>query len=101
MGEQIKRTGNEIVERWQSRMPRFFYWLMVIACGIGGTAFAINTGVPMMGGQLHEWWGDIYTYVISVCIGIIFACKFTCDGGFRDKTMDKINNNTLLDKDDN
>ncbi len=83
MGEVIKNTGNEIKERWHQKMPRFFYWLVVIACGIGGTAYTINTAVPALGGTLGEWWHDIYTPVLCTCIGIIFACKFTVAGGYK------------------
>ena len=50
MGEQIIRTGSEAVERWHQKMPRFFYWLVVIACGIGGLAVAINFGLLALGG---------------------------------------------------
>lgn len=100
MGEMIRHTGSEIRERWHMKMPRFFYWLVVIACGIGGTAFAINTGVPALGGTLHEWWGDIYTYTIGTCIGVVFVCKFTVAGGYKEINPDKLTrSNTVLDKD--
>ena len=100
MGEMMRHTGSEIRERWHMKMPRFFYWLVVIACGIGGTAFAINTGVPALGGQLHEWWSDIYTYVISTCIGIVFACKFTVAGGYKRIDPDRLSGGpSVLDKD--
>lgn len=90
MGEQIIKTGNEAVQRWHQKMPRFFYWIVVIACGIGGLAFTINTGVPIMGGTLHEWWTDIYSYIIGGCIGIVFVCKFTVAGGYRQIDPDKV-----------
>lgn len=90
MGEKIKNTGNEAVKRWHSKMPRFFYWLVVIAVGIGGLAFAINTGVPALGGTLHEWWTDIYSYIIGGCIGTIFVCKFTVAGGYKEIDPDKV-----------
>lgn len=90
MGEQIIKTGNEAVQRWHQKMPRFFYWIVVVACGIGGLAVAINTGVPALGGTLHEWWTDIYSYVIGVCIGIVFVCKFTVAGGYKELDPDKI-----------
>lgn len=90
MGEQIKQTGSEISERWHHKMPRFFYWMVVIACGIGGCAFTIHTGVPAMGGTLPEWWNDIYAYVISTCIGVVFTCKFTVAGGYKRINPDKL-----------
>lgn len=103
MGEQIRQTGNELVERWHKKMPRFFYWLVVIACGIGGTAFAINAGVPLLGGTLHQWWTDIYTYIIGACIGIVFVCKFTVAGGYRGIDPDKMipGNNFLEEEKEN
>ena len=101
MGEQVKKAGNEIAERWHKKMPKFFYWLVVIAVGIGGTAFAINTGVPALGGTLDEWFTDWYGRIISTCIGVVFACKFTVAGGYKDIDPDKLTGRTILDKDDN
>ena len=100
MGEKIKHTGNELKGRWHQKMPRFFYWLVVIACGIGGTAFAINSGVPALGGTLDEWWTDIYSYIVGGCIGIIFVCKFTVAGGYKEISPDDITKGRItLDKD--
>lgn len=90
MGEQIINTGNEAVKRWHQKMPRFFYWLVVIACGIAGAAFAINTGVPALGGTLDEWWTEWYGRILSGCIGVVFACKFTVAGGYKKIDPDKI-----------
>lgn len=101
MGEIIKQTGNEMMERWHHKMPRFFYWLVVIACGIGGTAFAINTGVPALGGQLHEWWTDIYSYVVGGCIGTIVVCKFTVAGGYKHVNPDNLMKGKHVMKSDN
>ena len=52
MGEHIKNTGNELKERWHQKMPPFFYWLVVVACGIGGLVFTIKTCEPALGGTL-------------------------------------------------
>ena len=90
MGEQIINTGNEAMKRWHQKMPRFFYWLVVIACGIAGAAFAINTGVPALGGTLDEWWTEWYGRILSGCIGVVFACKFTVAGGYKKIDPDKI-----------
>jgi len=90
MGEVIRRTGNEVKGRWHQKMPRFFYWLVVIACGIGGTAFAINTAVPALGGTLPDWWTDVYSYVIGACVGTVTVCKFTVAGGYKEIDPDKI-----------
>ena len=90
MGEQIKQTGNELRERWHQRMPRFFYWIVVIACGVGGCAFAINNGIPALGGTHAEWWPDVYRYILGACIGIVFVCKFTVAGGYKEIDPDKV-----------
>ena len=100
MGEQIKKTENEMIGRWHQKMPRFFYWLVVIACGIGGLAFAINTGVPALGGTLDEWWTEWYGRILSGCIGVVFACKFTVAGGYKKVNPDDMaNGRIILDKD--
>ena len=96
MGEVIKKTGSEIRERWHQKMPRFFYWLVVVACGIGGTAAAINFGVPMLGGEHSEWWAEVYRYVISACIGVVFACKFTVAGGYKDVNPDRLTRGNMM-----
>ena len=90
MGEAIKKTGNEAVKRWHEKMPRFFYWIVVVACGVLGTAFAINSGVPALGGTLDEWWTEWYGRIISGCITAICICKFTVAGGYKDIDPDKV-----------
>lgn len=90
MGDVIKNTGNEIMERWHQKMPRFFYWIVVIACGIGGTAIAINNGLPMLGATHAEWWADVYRYILGGCIGVVFVCKFTVAGGYKSIDPDKV-----------
>lgn len=96
----IRRTGNELSRRWHEQMPRFFYWLIVVACGIGGGAAAINQLVPMTGGILHEWWINLYPYIFGTCVGIVFACKFTVSGGYKDINPDRLTRgNMVLNKD--
>lgn len=90
MGKIIKQTGNEMKERWHQKMPPFFYWMVVIACGVGGTAAAINLGLPMVGGTHSEWWDSAFRYIFSTCIGVVFACKFTVAGGYKNIDPDKI-----------
>ena len=81
-------------------MPRFFYWMVVIACGVAGTAAAINLGLPMVGGTHSEWWNEAFRYIFSTCIGIVFACKFTVAGGYKDINPDNLTrNNMVLNKD--
>jgi hypothetical protein len=101
MGEQIKQTSNEAVERWHKKMPRFFRWMMYLCGLVVGTAVAVNTFFNSFGIQPHEWWTDILPYLTGVPFGMMFAAKFTCDGGFRDKSMGSLDGHTILDKDDN
>ena len=99
MGERIRKS--ELIGRWHERMPRFFHRLMVAAVGIGTTVTAINIGIPATGGTLHEWWVDFYPYIFGASIGVAIASKFTCDGGFRRKSIEQLTGRTVLDKDDN
>lgn len=82
-------TGNELKGRWTGRMPRFFRQLVKLCASIITVVFAINSGVPALGGTLHEWWTDVYTYIISVCIGVIMTCKMTVAGGYKEVDPDK------------
>lgn len=77
-------------------MPRFFYWLIIVACGIGGGAAAINQLVPMTGGVLHEWWIDLYPYIFGTCVGVVFACKFTVAGGYKDVNPDLLTRGNMM-----
>ena len=100
MGEIIKQTGNEAVERWRKKMPKFFRHVMWLCVLVAGAATAVHVYFTQFGIQPHEWWTDVLPYLTGVPIGMAFCCKFTVEGGFRDKQMDKLNN-TILDKDDN
>ena len=100
MGRRFRQTGKEMKERWHKKMPRFFYWMVVVACGIGGTAAAINLGLPMVGGTHSEWWDEAFRYIFSTCIGVVFACRFTVAGGYKEIDPDKLTRgNMVLDKD--
>ena len=99
MGEEIKNTGSEAIRRWKEKMPKFFRMVMYVCALVSGTALAVNTAILAAGAQPHEWWQEIFPYLIGVPAGMAFAAKFTCDGGFRDKQVE--NHNTILDKDDN
>ena len=63
---------------------------VVIACGVGGCAFAINSALPAMGGTHADWWPDVYRYILGACIGIVFVCKFTVAGGYKEIDPDKV-----------
>lgn len=90
MKDSIKKTKSELSLRWHEKMPRFFYWLVVIAVCIGVTVASINLLVPMTGGVLHEWWTDLYPYIFGGCVGVVCACKFTVAGGFRNIDPDVV-----------
>lgn len=102
MGEKIKRTGNEAVERWQQKMPKFFRYIMWVCVLICGTATAVHVFFTQFGITPHDWWLDILPYLTGIPFGMAFMCKFTVDGGFRQKQMDNIQKraNTVLYKDD-
>ena len=101
MGEAIKQTGNEMMERWHQKMPRFFYWLTVVAMCVLVVAVTIHFTVESAGAQHTEWWSAIYPYIVGVCAGIIAACKLTVNGGYKKLDPDNITGRTILNKDDN
>lgn len=84
--------------RWNEKMPRFFYWLVVIAFGVGCGAFTINTAIHSAGAVPHPWWSDMYPYIIGVSAGIVFACKFTVRGGYKDIDIDSVDFNNFNNK---
>lgn len=100
MGDVIKKTSSEAVKRWQEKMPKFFRMVMWVCALISGTALAVNTAILAAGAQPHDWWVEIFPYLIGIPAGAAFVSKFTCDGGFREKQSDKITR-TILDKDNN
>lgn len=99
MGEKIKKTGNEALRRWQEKMPKFFKVLMNIFICIGGAVITVHIAFNQLGIVAHEWWTDIEPLVLGISLGGAFVCRFTVDGGFRDKQIEK--HNTILDRDDN
>lgn len=101
MGEQIRKTGNEALDRWQQKMPKFFRLIMRVCICIASTATAIHVYFTHFGIQPHEWWNDVLPYLTGIPLGMALMAKFTVDGGYRDKTIESISKNTILDKDDN
>lgn len=100
MGETIRHTGNEVVERWTKRMPRLFRQLMVLCACVVGTAFGVNTMLTATGAVPHEWWTDAYPLLIGVPTGMAIVCKLTVAGGYKDIDPDRLTRgNTILDKD--
>ena len=75
---------NVIISRWKRRMPLFFKWIFGVAAFVGGLALAINTAIVAGGGTTHEWWNDLYPYLLGVSGGAAFVAKFTVKGGNED-----------------
>lgn len=90
MGEMIKQTGNEAVERWHRKMPKFFRHIMWVCICIASTATAVHVYFTQFGIQPHEWWLNVLPYLTGIPVGMACICKFTVDGGYRNKQMDKM-----------
>lgn len=85
---------NILKNRWQNAMPRFFRNICWTGALISGTALAVNTAIVAGGGTAHEWWNDIYPYLLGVPAGAAFVAKFTQD---YDKNGNPIKKNEHLD----
>ena len=92
-------------ERWSNTMPKFFKVILCICALISGTALAVNTAIVAGGGITHEWWNEIYPYLLGIPSGAAFVAKFTQtygkDGepvGKREK-KDSNTGHTILDND--
>lgn len=90
MGEHIKKTGNEVVGRWQQKMPRFFQHIVVICACVVLSAFVVNTAMTVAGAVPHEWWNNVYPLLIGVPTGMIVVCKLTVAGGYKDIDVDAL-----------
>lgn len=64
-------------QRWKNSMPRFFRNICWTGALISGTALAVNTAISAGGGTAHEWWNDIYPYLLGIPAGAAFVAKFT------------------------
>ena len=73
----MKQLITTLRTRWRNHMPKFFRRLMWLCALISGTALAVNTAITSGGGVPHDWWTDIYPYLLGFPAGIAFACKFT------------------------
>ena len=58
-------------------MPKFFKRVCWLSALVGGTALAVNTAITSGGGTAHDWWNDIYPYLIGIPAGAAFVAKFT------------------------
>ena len=100
MGEIIKNTGSELKERWMMKMPRFFRMIAVVTVNILAIVTTVNFGVPALGGQLYDWWGDVYTHILTGGLCILATCKVTVAGGYKHIDPDKLmRGNVILDRD--
>ena len=96
-----------VKQRWTNTMPKFFKVILCICALVGGTALAVNTAIVTGGGVTHEWWNELYPYLIGIPAGAAFVAKFTQtygkDGqpvsGKPEKEPEE-SHNTVLDKDD-
>ena len=77
-------------------MPKFFKKLMWVCALVGGTAVAVNMAMTAFGAQPHEWWVNVYPYLVGGSAGMMFACKMTVKGGVPEDSETK---NTILDND--
>lgn len=97
---------NIIRQRWSNAMPKFFKVVCWICAFISGTALAVNTAIVAGGGVPHEWWSDIYPYLLGFPAGMAFVCKFTQTYGKNGKPIDynthrkaERSGKTVLDRD--
>lgn len=107
MGEQVKTGCNTLRSRWRNRMPKFFRIVFWVCSLVSGTALAVNTAIQAGGGVPHDWWTDIYPYLLGVPAGMAFAAKFTQSYGADGKPLDygdfhkgSSTGRTVLDMDD-
>lgn len=73
-----RRFGLDVLKaRWTNAMPKFFRTVCWLSALVGGTALAVNTAITSGGGTTHEWWNDIYPYLLGIPAGAAFVAKFT------------------------
>ena len=93
-------------QRWTNTMPKFFKVVLCICALISGTALAVNTAIVAGGGVTHEWWNEIYPYLLGIPAGAAFVAKFTQTYGKdgepvkKRKKKEPGNGRTVLDRDD-
>lgn len=105
MGENIKTFSKEAKNRWRAKMPKFFNRVCWVCSLISGTALAANEAMQLAGATPHEWWTDLFPYLVGIPAGMAFASRFTQAYGNDGTpiTYDNKNNErkerTILDKD--
>lgn len=107
MGEQVKSGWGTLSQRWKNRMPKFFRVIFWVCSLVSGTALAVNTAIQAGGGVPHEWWTEVYPYLLGVPAGMAFAAKFSQSYGSDGRPLDydefrrqSQQGHTVLDKDD-
>lgn len=73
----MKELWTELHQRWTNAMPRFFRVVFWVCSLISGTALAVNTAMVAGAATPHDWWTDIYPYLLGIPAGAAFVCKFT------------------------
>ncbi len=73
----MKKFWQTLRSRWRNHMPKFFSRICWVCALISGTALAANTAVQAGGGTTHEWWNELYPYLLGVPAGMAFVAKFT------------------------
>ena len=92
-----------IRQRWSNTMPKFFKVILCVSALVSGTALAVNTAIIAGGGVTHEWWNELYPYLLGIPAGAAFVAKFTQTYGKDGEPVGKNkkeNTNTILDKND-
>ncbi len=95
MGKEVDSFTNTVSKRWKKKMPKFFKGVFWVCSLISGTALAVNSAIQAAGATPHDWWVEIFPYLIGVPAGMAFAAKFTVNGGMND------NNSNTDDNGDN
>lgn len=95
MGDIIRKTGSEAVERWHQKMPKFFRGIVIICACVIVTAFAVNQIMVIGGAEPHEWWRDAYPLLLSVPTGMIVVCKLTVAGGYKNIDIDALSHGNV------
>jgi hypothetical protein len=75
--KSMKDFWSLLKHRWTNAMPKFFARICWVCALISGTALAVNTAITAGGGTTHEWWNDLYPYLLGIPAGMAFVAKFT------------------------
>jgi hypothetical protein len=73
----MKQAWKTLSQRWKNSMPKFFKVVFLICALVSGCALAVNTAIIAGGGTTHDWWRDVYPYLLGIPAGMAFCAKFT------------------------